>query len=108
MSEVFFSLRGVCVEPPPVGTGVKYKLVNGVKLLDVSTGLQQMKVVHGTDIPFFGTFITLQPGEFVVVNTQAIVNQKWSSEVYTHGGKTFVCVPYESVFSVVSVEPDAG
>lgn len=98
-----FSLRGVCVEPPPNdSTAVKYKIENGLRILDVSTGLLPLKVMFATDIPFAGAFVSVTEADSVIVGVKHLAGQKWAGEVYHYEGKSFVCIPYEVVFGVLS------
>lgn len=102
----FFTTTGVAVEClPPGSTEVKHKFVNGVKVLDVTTNLIELKVVFGTDIPFKNeALIGVRPGDAVVVAAKFVHAQKWSAEVFNWQGQAFVLVPYETIFGVLSAD----
>lgn len=92
-----FTVKGVCVEPPKVQ--LNHKQVAGLTVL-ASKELQPLKAVFATEVPFFGTFVSVQPGDQVLVSTEAIAAQRWPKEVQEYGGRTFVVVPYEVITGV--------
>ena len=103
MTTVLFTIRGVCVEIPSVE--LKQKKVAGLTVL-ATKELQPMKVLFRTEIPFFGSFVSVEPGDSVLVASEHLSAQRWSKETFEHAGTSFVVVPYEVILGVLTVQPE--
>lgn len=79
---------------PPVNKGVQKQIVNGVAQVLHRNTLTPLKVIHGNaEIP---------AGSTIYVNTNMVVNQKWSAEVFLAKDQSVVFVPESIVLLVES------
>ena len=100
MTARVLTIKGVAVEPPAT-IGVKHKVVNGMKTLDLR-GLTPLKVVLPAQLPFFGTIFDLEPGDSILVAAAVLASQSWAKDSYEYEGKSFVIVPFETIFGIIS------
>lgn len=101
-----FTVRGVCVEPPRIA--LQHKKVAGLTVL-ATKELQPLKALFASEVPFFGSFVDVSPGDAVLVPAEYLASQRWSKEAYEFDGKSFIVVPYEVILGVVSdVVTDPG
>lgn len=98
-----FSIKGVCVEQPKVQ--LNHRKVAGLTVL-ATKELQPLKVVFSSDVPFFGTFVSVQPGDEILVAAEHLSAQRWAKEIYEFSGRSFVVVPYDVILGVATSDTD--
>jgi len=96
-----FTVKGVCTEVPKVE--LNRKQVAGLTVL-ATKELQPLKVVYATEIPFFGSFVNVEPGDHILVAAEFLTAQRWSKDVYTYDGQQFVVVPYDVILGTLPTE----
>ena len=91
------TFRGVAVEPP-TDLALTQKVVAGMKIPELKTGLRRLKVVGDTGLMLpSGAKVDVDAGGHIFVSNEAVAGGRWAREVFEIDGVSFAVVPSEFV-----------